>query len=217
MTIKFIPFRWIQWCPLVLLLAFAAPHSAFAQVETDSLLASLDTGPEKPQLLAEKMVFTQRMFWGQKGLLRVTGLAPLTEEGRAKEMRIRRAMLVTHQVLGYATLAAMVAQGIVGSQLYSGKYDLLELHQGLAAGLNIGYFTTAGLSLLAPPPLISRRVKGLNSMKLHKGLAMVHFTAMVATNVLAERASNIKYKPYHRAAAYTAFGSFATAMIVMKF
>lgn len=195
----------------LLLLAFGARAQT-----PDSLLSSLDSPTDKQALLPDHMVFTQRWFWGQKGLLRVTGLAPLTDEGRQKEMKIRRAMLVTHQVLGYATLAGMIAQGIVGQQLYNGR-DVKDLHESLAAGVNIGYFTTAGLSLLTPPPLISRRVKGLNSMKLHKGLAVIHFSAMVATNLLAERASDPKYKPYHRAAAFTAFGTFATAVIVMKF
>jgi hypothetical protein len=40
---------------------------------------------------------------------------------------------------------------------------------------------------------------------------------MIATNVLAERAGDIKIKPLHRAAAFTAFGSFFGAMLVMKF
>ena len=195
-----------------LLLGLLTPSAVHAQA-TDSLLATLTTAPEPLPLLPERMVFTQRMLWGQKGLLRVVGLAPLTDAGREKEMRIRRAMLVTHQALGYVTLAGMIAQGIVGARLYSGHREELGLHSNMAVGVNVAYFTTAGLSLLAPPPLLSRRIKGLNSMKLHRGLAVVHFSAMVATNLLAGAST----KQYHRAAAYTAFGSFATAMIVMKF
>jgi hypothetical protein len=45
-------------------------------------------------------------------------------------------------------------------------------------------------------------------------------TAMIATNVLAgqtEGPNGATYKPYHRAAAYTAFGAFAASMIIIKF
>ena len=68
--------------------------------------------------------------------------------------------------------------------------------------------------------------KGYSSIKLHRGLAVIHLSAMIATNVLASMMegrdsngnSNLeKYKPYHRAAAYTAFGAFAASMIVIKF
>ena len=48
-------------------------------------------------------------------------------EQRQKELKVRRVMLTTHQVLGYATLAAMVAQGIIGGKIYNGDYRLYEL------------------------------------------------------------------------------------------
>jgi hypothetical protein len=41
---------------------------------------------------------------------------------------------------------------------------------------------------------------------------------MIATNVLAGLVDDHpNLRPYHRAAAYTAFGSFAISMIVIKF
>lgn len=126
-------------------------------------------------------------------------------------------MLVTHQVLGFATLAGMVAQGIVGAKLYSGDYKIKDLHEGLGTAVNITYFTTAGLSLFTPPPLINRQVKGLNGIKMHKTLAVIHLSAMIATNLLSDSAENPKIKPLHRATAFTAFGSFFGAMLVMKF
>jgi hypothetical protein len=53
---------------------------------------------------------------------------------------------------------------------------------------------------------------------LHKYLAMVHFSAMVATNILAASAKrNPTLRAYHRDAAYTAFTAFSFAVIVMKF
>ncbi len=186
--------------------------------QTDSLDLLLQLGSEEPvKLIPKRMIFTQRMLWGEKGLMRTLKVAPLTDHGRETELKIRRGMLVTHQVLGFATLAGMVAQGIVGAKLYSGDYKIKDLHEGLGTAVNITYFTTAGLSLFTPPPLISRQVKGLNGIKMHKTLAVVHLSAMIATNLLADRAGDIKIKPLHRAAAFTAFGSFFGAMVVMKF
>jgi hypothetical protein len=186
--------------------------------QTDSLDLLLQLGSEEPvELIPKRMIFTQRMLWGEKGLMRTLKVAPLTDHGRETELKIRRGMLVTHQVLGFATLAGMVAQGIVGAKLYSGDYKIKELHEGLGTAVNITYFTTAGLSLFTPPPLISRQVKGLNGIKMHKTLAVVHLSAMIATNLLSDSAGDPKIKPLHRAAAFTAFGSFFGAMLVMKF
>jgi len=186
--------------------------------QTDSLDLLLQLGSEEPiELIPKRMIFTQRMLWGEKGLMRTLKVAPLTDHGRETELKIRRGMLVTHQVLGFATLAGMVAQGIVGAKLYSGDYKIKELHEGLGTAVNITYFTTAGLSLFTPPPLISRQVKGLNGIKMHKTLAVVHLSAMIAANLLSDSAGDPKIKPLHRAAAFTAFGSFFGAMLVMKF
>jgi hypothetical protein len=186
--------------------------------QTDSLDLLLQLGSEEPvELIPKRMIFTQRLLWGEKGLMRTLKVAPLTDHGRETELKIRRGMLVTHQVLGFATLAGMVAQGIVGAKLYSGDYKIKDLHEGLGTAVNITYFTTAGLSLFTPPPLIHRQVKGLNGIKMHKTLAVIHLSAMIATNLLADSAGDPKIKPLHRATAFTAFGSFFGAMLVMKF
>ena len=180
--------------------------------QKDDLFNLLDNSVEETQLLPKRMVFTQKLLWGEKGLLRATGIAPLTMEQRQKELKLRRVMLTTHQVLGYATLAAMVAQGIIGGKLYNGDYELYELHKNMADVVNIGYFTTAGLSLFTPPPLINKKIKGFSSIKAHKTLATIHFSAMVVTNIYKD-----KNKEVHKTAAYTAFGSYAMAVLVFKF
>lgn len=199
----------------LLILTFCISFSAFSQ--TDSLLLSLSTEEQTP-LLPEKMLFTQRMIWGEKGLARTANLYELTPESRTKELKLRRTMLVTHQVLGFATLAGMVAQGIVGAQLYkNGGRDLRDVHEGLAALVNTTYGATAVMSLFAPPPMVSRD-KGFTSIRAHKWLAAVHLSGMIATNILAGQIeNNYKLKPAHRAAAFTTFASFAAAMIVIKF
>lgn len=193
---------------------------AVAQTEpaqSDDLLQDITTENNAQPLLPEHYPFTQRLLWGQKGLMRNFDAFELTPEKRQKELLLRRKMLVAHQVLGFATLGGMIAQGIVGARLYNGHDELLGTHESLAAGVNIGYFTTAGLSLFAPPKMLDER-RGLSSIKIHKYLAIVHLSSMIATNILAGQAAhNPDIRPYHRAAAYTAFGAYALSMIVIKF
>jgi cytochrome b561 len=168
-------------------------------------------------LLPERMIITQRMLWGEKGLLRTTGIAPLGLEQRKREMQTRRLFLKTHQALGFVTLGGMVAQGIVGARLYNGNYKLNEAHEALAAGLNVSYSLTAAMSLFTPPPLIQRDRK-ISSLKLHKWLSIVHMSGMLATNILAGQIEDKpSLKPIHRAAAFTTFASFAAAVVVIKF
>jgi len=190
---------------------FLASLMSFSQDGSD-LFSMLEEPAETPSLLPDRMLVTQRLLWGEKGILRTSGIAPLTLEQRQKELKLRRTMLTAHQVLGYTTLAAMIAQGIIGGKLYTGQNDLYELHKDMATVVNIGYFTTAGLSLFTPPPLINKKVKGFTSIKAHKTLATIHFSAMVVTNIYKD-----KNKEVHKGAAYTAFGSYALAVLVFKF
>ncbi len=187
-------------------------------VKSDDLLNDLTLdNTESDELLPSKILFTQKILWGKKGLMRNFNRFELTPENRQKELKLRRSMLVTHQVMGFVTLGGMVAQGIVGAKLYNGHTDLKGTHEALAGGVNIAYFSTASLSLFAPPKMINER-KGYSSIKLHKALAIIHLSSMIATNVLAgQLESNPDLRPYHRAAAYTAFGSFALSMFVIKF
>ena len=201
-----------------------ADTSIKAPSDADDLLAELaDSSADAQELLPKKIIFTQRAFWGPKGLLRLTNLAPLTPEGREKELKIRRTMLVSHQVLGFATLAGFVAQGILGSRLYKATgRDYLRLkdqHETMATIINYTYGATALLSLTAPPKLpTSSTRRGFSSIQLHKYLAVAHLAGMVATNILAHRVEeNANLKPYHRAAAYTTFAAFAAAIVVIKF
>ena len=196
---------------LIFTIAVSASNMSFAQ-EGEDLFMLINENIQAPPLLPARMVFTQRLLWGEKGVFRTTGLSPLNMELRQKELNVRRVMLTTHQVLGYATLAAMIAQGIIGGKLYKGDDSLYELHKTMGDVVNIGYFTTAGMSLFAPPPLINKKVRGFSSIKAHKILATVHFSAMIATNIYKDKNRDI-----HRAAAYTAFGSYAMAVLVFKF
>lgn len=185
--------------------------------ENDLLKQLMDEDKPDTALLPAKMIVTQRMLWGEHGLMRDLKIAPLTTAQRKKEMQTRRFMLKAHQVLGFVTLGGMVAQGVVGSQLYNGKYDLDDAHESLAKGVNITYSLAAAMSLFAPPPLINRDKK-LSSLKLHKWLSIVHMSGMLATNILGNVIEdNPNLKPVHRAVAFTTFASYAAAVVVIKF
>ena len=191
--------------PLLLLLLVK-----FSFAQNDLLDELKDKNDSTTQLLPPKMIITQRILWGEKGLMRP--IVHLNMENREKELKVRRAMLVAHQILGFVTLGGMVGQGITGSQLYKGNYQIKDLHEGLATTVNLTYGATAAMSFFAPPPLINRDKK-LSAIRLHKLLSIVHLAGMITTNVLAENAP----KAYHRAAAIATFASFGAAIISVKF
>lgn len=164
-------------------------------------------------LLPKRMVFTQKLFWGENGLLRKINLSPLNQEQRQKELKLRRVMLKTHQIIGFVTLAGMITQGFLGGKLYKNpNIDRYNTHKTIGNLTSVSYFTGAGLSLFSPPPLINKKYKGLNSIKAHKYLASLHFSAMLATNFFKN-----KNRKIHKYSAYTAVGSFAAAIMVFKF
>lgn len=209
---------------LWLFLVLATTTAEINAQDLDNIFGAIEQEEMMP-LLPEKMLFTQRFLWGENGLLRRSELAPLTPIQRSREIELRRKMLIAHQAIGYVTLASMIAQGIIGGQLYncdncnSQEYNRIKnLHETMAGVVNVSYFSGAALSLFAPPPLINRTEKGLSSARAHKWLASIHFSAMVATNLLAEAADDGgTARDLHRIAAYTAFGSFATATLVLTF
>jgi len=192
-----------------------------ADESANALLEGLADANETPSLLPQKMIFTQRAFWGPKGLLRVTNMAPLSSAGRAKELKIRRTMLVAHQIGGFVTLAGFVAQGLLGAKLYNAKgqeyADTKVWHERMASYINVSYGTTLALSLTAPPPVVGAK-RGLSWIRVHKYLAVVHLAGMVATNVLAQKIqTDSSLKPVHRAAAYTTFGAYAASIVALTF
>ena len=160
------------------------------------------------------MLITQRILWGEKGLLRKTGIAKLSIENREKELIVREKMLKAHQIIGYITFAGMIYQGILGGKMYNGDYSVYNTHKTLGKVVSASYFTGAGLSLFTPPPLVSREREGLNNIKLHKIFANIHVPAMIITNVYADKQHDAdKYREIHKVSAYTAFASYSFAMI----
>jgi hypothetical protein len=190
------------------------------QAQTDSLLQSLlvDQKIDSQLIAPTNMLFTQKLVWGTNGIFKNRyGSIEDPIERRKIDLRIRRKMLQIHQIGGFVTLGGMIAQGIVGSQLYNGSYKLKQTHEALGAAVNLTYGLTA-INALFTPPSTFKRDKKLTSIRLHKWLAIVHMSGMLATNILASQIeNNTALKPYHRAAAYTSFISLAAAMVVIKF
>lgn len=211
--------KFTPYCFLLFLLLSAISYGQSDSTKTsNNLLDELNTPEQKKvELLPKKMLFTQSLLWGQNGLMRKNKAFELSPDERIKEMKIRRQMLVYHQIAGIATLTAMLGEGIIGMQLYNGDRKIRDLHEGVAAAVNIGYITTACLSFLAPPKMLDER-KGYSSIKVHKILAFIHIAGMLATNILAGQVhDHPDLKPYHRDAAMATFTALTASMVVIKF
>ena len=201
---------------LLSLFALIFSVNCFAQDFTEEFENLINT--EKPSLLPEKMIFSQRILWGEKGLLRKTGIVKLSLENRERELVVRERMLKAHQIIGYITFAGMIYQGILGGKLYNGDYSVYDTHKKLGNIVTASYFTGAALSLFSPPPLVNRKREGLNNIRLHKILANVHVPAMVITNIYADKQYEKKsYKEIHKVSAYTAVASYTLAMVTIIF
>ena len=201
---------------LVGCLFWAQPIAA----QSDSLLQQLISANTIDSSLIQppaKMLFTQRALWGTNGILKNRYSGNDLVANRKTDLKIRRTMLQLHQIGGFVTIGGMLAQGIIGSQLYKGDYKVKDLHENVGMAVNLTYGFTALNGLFAPPSAFNRDKK-ITSIRLHKWLAVLHLSGMIATNILATQIeNNVSLKPYHRAAAYVSFASLATALIVIKF
>ena len=109
--------------------------------------------------------------------------AELANPGLEKEIKRRRSMLRTHQVLGITTLTLMTATAIVGQFNYANTYgshasgngDLRVPHMVLSYTTAASFATTAYFSLFAPDP-VERESSGLDTVTLHK-IAVLGATA----------------------------------------
>lgn len=168
------------------------------------------------KLLPEKYLFTQRILWGERGLMRYFNTFKLSPTSRDLEMNIRSVMITSHQYLAFASLVGMLGTGIAGQYLYQGNLEIKDLHEGFAAFTNITYFTSLGTILFAPPPM-KNRPKGFTKFRIHRTLSMVHLTSMLAVNILSELIDDYpQLKPYHRAAGIAAFSSLFVATVTIK-
>ena len=164
-----------------------------------------------PSLLPKKMIFTQKIFWGERGILRKTGIAPLNLKNREKELKLRKSFIQAHEILEYVTLSAMISNIIVGDKYYSGDDNLYKTFKTTGDIVNAGYLTGLTLSLFSPPPPVNKKTKGFGS-KTHKFLSNIHLGGMIITNIVSDQ-----NKKAHKAATYSSFASYATAVLVFKF
>lgn len=188
------------------------------EISLEDLMTDLEEDSVEQVYLPERMLFTQRMLWGEKGLYRGIGFAPkvLTVETREKELKARRTMFKIHQATGLLAAGGMIAQAILGPKLYNGNIAIRNAHEKVALGTNVLYGTTALMAFTAPPPMVNRRK--FDNIKLHKLLSIVHLSGMITTNVLAYKEGEGKVnKKWHRAAAITTFGAYAAAIASIKF
>jgi hypothetical protein len=168
-------------------------------------------------LLPNKYLFTQKLLWGKKGAMRIFGSFKLSAEEREREMNARNTMISIHQYLGYATLTGMAFECVTGVFLYNGHKNLDAIHGDVGCLIDITYLTAAGLALFAPPPM-SDRERGWNLLKAHKIFSLLSFSSLIATDVLGGLSKNNSHmKPYHVAAACTAFGTFLISATIVKF
>ena len=54
----------------------------------NSLFDDISSDQKNQELLPSSMIFTQRLLWGEKGLMRSTKVLPLNLENREKELKI---------------------------------------------------------------------------------------------------------------------------------
>lgn len=210
------------------ILTVRAEESALVQTTVPVSAVTADTAAalKTLPLLPGTMGPMESYLWDEHGFMRHHFDFPLTEEGREKEIKLRRTLLTWHEVAGSATLLAMIATCIVGQMAYNNSNhinsDLGDLKSSLGWATELMYFSTASLALFTPPPLV--RHDKWNSISTHKLLATIHFTGMILTPILASQIGNEdggrisrKVETAHMISGYATTATFAAAMMVIVF
>ena len=131
----------------------------------------------KADTLPQNMPLIKKVFWGESGILRNSFINP---KSRMKELKIRRNMLQLHQRIALLNLGCMMYQYNLGSTMkeHPDQYmDLKDTHMYLGYTSFGLYMTAAGLSILSPPGMKYSNKK-FSSNKIHRYLALIHFTGM---------------------------------------
>lgn len=177
----------------------------------------------KQQLLPDKISFMENFLWGENGLVRTIGIEPpLSAPVRENEIKIRRTMLIAHQIGGFTTLALMLAAAYYGQRTIdaNGNRSLGRTHSSLI-GLTIASYTATGLlAVLSPPPLIRGHEGGTTG--IHKTLAWIHLIGMIVTPILANNIAERKFfnmdkAHIHQIAGYITTAVFTASMLVITF
>jgi len=209
-------------------------HSIDSPERIASTLDSVAPAAHTIKLLPDHLSPMESFLWGEGGVLRSTGIAPLTPPARKSELGVRRTMLTIHQIGGFVTMGLFIPTLILGQRNLhnwngseNGEFPfdpkLNDLHHTMGVITFISYMTTASFAIFSPPPLIRR--DEWSSTSLHKTLAWFHFAGMVATpilGILSARKSNTlseaqSLRTAHQITAYTTAAIFSVAMITMTF
>ena len=167
---------------IILFISCAYGQSIVTQESYDSRFTPPEIG------LPENMPYVKSLIWGKEGAFRKLNIGP---ESRIEELKLRRKMLQAHQWLGIITLAGLAYQYDVGKKLYDGDdsdyWDShYDKHKAMGYFTYITYMSTSSLSIFSPPA--RKYDNNINSIRFHRRMAALHFTAMVAQPFLAKKA-----------------------------
>lgn len=167
---------------IILFISCAYGQSIVTQESYDSRFTAPEIG------LPENMPYVKSLIWGKEGAFRKLNIGP---ESRIEELKLRRKMLQAHQWLGIITLAGLAYQYDVGKKLYDGDdsdyWDShYDKHKAMGYFTYMTYMSTSSLSIFSPPA--RKYDNNINSIRFHRRMAALHFTAMVAQPFLAKKA-----------------------------
>jgi|TARA_S200000501_G_scaffold316595_1_gene309581 hypothetical protein len=167
---------------IILFISCTYGQSIVTQESYDSRFTPPEIG------LPENMPYVKSLIWGKEGAFRKLNIGP---ESRIEELKLRRKMLQAHQWLGIITLAGLAYQYDVGKKLYDGDdsdyWDShYDKHKAMGYFTYMTYMSTSSLSIFSPPA--RKYDNNINSIRFHRRMAALHFTAMVAQPFLAKKA-----------------------------
>ena len=167
---------------IILFISCAYGQSIVTQESYDSRFTPPEIG------LPENMPYVKSLIWGKEGAFRKLNIGP---ESRIEELKLRRKMLQAHQWLGIITLAGLAYQYDVGKKLYDGDdsdywASHYDKHKAMGYFTYMTYMSTSSLSIFSPPA--RKYDNNINSIRFHRRMAALHFTAMVAQPFLAKKA-----------------------------
>ena len=167
---------------IILFISCSYGQSIVTQESYDSRFTPPEIG------LPENMPYVKSLIWGEEGAFRKLNIGP---ESRIEELQLRRKMLQAHQWLGIITLAGLAYQYDVGKKLYDGDdsdyWDShYDKHKAMGYFTYMTYMSTSSLSIFSPPA--RKYDNNMNSIRFHRRMAALHFTAMMAQPFLAKKA-----------------------------
>ena len=167
---------------IILFISCTYGQSIVTQESYDSRFTPPEIG------LPENMPYVKSLIWGEEGAFRKLNIGP---ESRIEELQLRRKMLQAHQWLGIITLAGLAYQYDVGKKLYDGDdsdyWDShYDKHKAMGYFTYMTYMSTSSLSIFSPPA--RKYDNNMNSIRFHRRMAALHFTAMMAQPFLAKKA-----------------------------